>query len=101
MVINAINYAGDDKTVIVRQIVSDNLVRIEVEDHGSGISPEERDNIWDRYYKVDKNHRRAIQGTGLGLSIVQNILKLHNTKYGVNSTVGKGSVFWFELEGNY
>lgn len=101
LIINAINYAGDDKTVIVRQIVSDNLVRIEVEDHGSGISPEERDNIWDRYYKVDKNHRRAIQGTGLGLSIVQNILKLHNTKYGVNSTVGKGSVFWFELEGNY
>ena len=94
---NAINYAGDDKTVIVRQIVHGNIVRLEVEDHGQGIEENELDNIWDRYYKIDKTHRRAVQGTGLGLSIVQNILKLHNSKFGVHSTVGKGSVFWFEL----
>lgn len=94
---NAINYAGDDKEVIVRQIVHGNIVRLEVEDHGKGISEEELEYIWDRYYKVDKTHKRAVQGTGLGLSIVQNILKLHDSKFGVHSTVGKGSVFWFEL----
>ena len=98
LIINAINYAGDDKTVIVRQIVHGNVVRIEVEDHGNGIAKEELDNIWDRYYKVDKNHKRAVQGTGLGLSIVQNILELHDTKYGVHSVLGKGSTFWFELK---
>lgn len=97
LIINAINYAGDDKTVIVRQIVHGNVVHIEVEDHGNGIAKDELDNIWDRYYKVDKNHKRAIQGTGLGLSIVQNILELHGARYGVNSTIGKGSIFWFEL----
>lgn len=95
---NAINYAGEDKTVIVRQIVHGNIVRLEVEDHGQGIAGDELANIWDRYYKVDKNHRRAVQGSGLGLSIVQNILKLHNAKYGVSSTQGRGSVFWFELK---
>lgn len=98
LIINAINYSGEDKTVIVRQIVHGNIVRIEIEDHGSGIAKDELDNIWDRYYKVDKNHKRAIQGTGLGLSIVQNILKLHEAKYGVHSTLGKGSIFWFELK---
>ncbi len=95
---NAINYAGEDKTVIVRQIVRGSIVRLEVEDHGQGIDSGELDNIWDRYYKVDKNHRRAVQGSGIGLSIVQNILKLHNAKYGVSSVKGQGSVFWFELK---
>ena len=95
---NAINYSGEDKEVIVRQIVHGDILRLEVEDHGAGIAEEELQNIWDRYYKIDKNHKRAVQGTGLGLSIVQNILKLHDAKFGVNSRLGAGSVFWFELK---
>ena len=95
---NAINYAGEDKTVIVRQIVKDDIVRLEVEDHGKGISDDELDNIWERYYKVEGNHKRAVQGTGLGLSIVKNILQKHNANFGVNSNPGNGSTFWFELQ---
>ncbi len=95
---NAINYAGEDKTVIVRQIVKDNTVRIEVTDHGAGIPKDKLEYIWDRYYKVDKEHKSAIIGTGLGLSIVKKILDLHNAEYGVISTEGEGSTFWFELE---
>lgn len=95
---NAINYSGEDKEVIVRQIVHGDILRLEVEDHGAGIAEDELQNIWDRYYKIDKNHKRAVQGTGLGLSIVQNILKLHDAKFGVNSRLGAGSVFWFELK---
>ncbi len=94
---NAINYAGEDKTVIVRQIVNGDTVRLEVEDHGKGIADDEIDNIWDRYYKVDKTHKRATQGSGIGLSIVKNILKLHGARFGVSSDLGKGSIFWFEL----
>lgn len=97
LVNNAINYAGDDKTVIVTQIVKDNVVRIEVTDHGEGISAENLQYIWDRYYKVDKEHKRGVIGTGLGLSIVKGILDSHNAHYGVKSTLGKGSTFWFEL----
>lgn len=95
---NAINYTGEDKTVKVKQIVNGNIVRIEVSDSGIGIDESEIPYVWERYYKVDKNHKRAVMGTGLGLSIVKNILKLHNAKYGVNSVVGKGSTFWFELK---
>lgn len=98
LVNNAINYAGEDKTVIVKQIVKGKRVRIEVIDHGEGIAEESLPYVWDRYYKVDKTHKRAVMGTGLGLSIVKNILELHHAAYGVDSEVGKGSTFWFELD---
>lgn len=94
---NAINYCGDDKTVVVSQTVADGKVRIEVTDHGEGIAAEDLRNIWDRYYRVDKEHRSAVIGTGLGLSIAKNVLLLHNARFGVRSAKGKGSTFWFEL----
>lgn len=94
---NAINYTGEDKTVIVDQITDGSTVRISVTDTGVGIDPETLPMIWDRYYKVDKVHRRAAVGTGLGLSIVKSILEMHKATYGVDSTLGKGSTFWFEL----
>lgn len=94
---NAVNYSTDDKHILVKQIRTQNRVRVEVHDHGDGIAPEHIPYIWDRYYKVDKKHRRAITGTGLGLSIVKKIFELHGAGYGVASELGKGSVFWFEL----
>lgn len=94
---NAINYSGSDKAVAVKQIVDENVVRIEVSDNGEGIAPEDLKNIWDRYYRVDKEHKSAVIGTGLGLSIAKNVLVLHNARFGVKSTVGAGSTFWFEL----
>lgn len=95
---NAINYCGEDKTVVVSQKAADGKVRIEVEDHGEGIAAEDLRNIWDRYYRVDKEHKSAVIGTGLGLSIAKNVLLLHNARFGVRSTKGKGSTFWFELK---
>lgn len=95
---NAINYTGDDLSVTVAQTVHNGRVRISVSDTGQGIAKNELSQIWDRYYKVDKVHRRAMIGTGLGLSIVKGVLELHNATYGVESEVGKGSTFWFELD---
>lgn len=95
---NAINYIGEDKRVIVTQTLHDGLVRISVADHGEGISPENLPLIWDRYYKEDKKvHKRATVGTGIGLSIVKSVLEEHGAGYGVDSTPGEGSCFWFEL----
>ena len=99
---NAINYGGDDKFIGITQAVSKNdqgidVVRISVEDHGEGIANEELPLIWDRYYKVEKVHKRAAVGTGLGLSIVKKVLERHGASYGVESTLGEGSVFWFEF----
>lgn len=98
LLINAVNYSTDDKHIIVRQNREQNSVRVEVCDFGDGISPENIPDIWDRYYKVDKKHKRAITGTGLGLSIVKKVFELHGVGYGVKSEFGKGSVFWFRLE---
>ncbi|MGE4214235.1 MAG: ATP-binding protein [Anaerotignaceae bacterium] len=95
---NAINYTGVDKKVVIKQTVKDNKVKIEIIDTGEGIEKENIPLIWDRYFKVEKNHKRAKVGTGLGLSIVKNILELHNAAFGVESEVGKGSAFWFEME---
>lgn len=95
---NAINYTGDDKLVRVTQHMAGNdRVRISVMDSGVGIPPEQIPLIWDRYYKIDKVHRRAMIGTGLGLSIVKQILESHHTTYGVESKLGEGSTFWFEM----
>lgn len=96
---NAINYTGEDKLVRVTQTLSadGSRVRVSVIDSGAGIPPEQIPLIWDRYYKIDKVHRRAMIGTGLGLSIVKQVLEAHHTTYGVESKVGKGSTFWFEM----
>ena len=96
---NAINYTGEDRYVLVRQeIRSAGKVRVSVTDSGEGIPADQIPLIWDRYYKVDKIHKRATVGTGLGLSIVKSILEQHGDVYGVESRVGEGSTFWFEFD---
>lgn len=94
---NAINYTGDNRKVRVCLTQRDGRVLVEIIDWGDGIAPDQLPHIWDRYYKVDKVHKRAVIGNGLGLSIVKSILDAHHAAYGVNSTVGKGSTFWFSL----
>lgn len=93
---NAVNYTGDDKKVFVRQINKEKCVRIEVEDTGHGISQENINLIFDKYYRSE-NHKREVVGTGLGLSIVKAILKNHAYDFGVSSVIEKGTVFWFEI----
>jgi signal transduction histidine kinase len=75
---NAITYTGPDKSVTIRQTVTDGKVKIEVIDTGEGIAPENIPYIWDRYYKVNDSHKRAQIGTGLGLSIVKAVIERHN-----------------------
>lgn len=95
---NAITYTGEDKKILVKQTVTDKIVKIEIIDNGKGISEENLPYIWDRYYKLTGEHKRAQVGTGLGLSIVKGILELHKFKYGVISKENEGSNFWFEIE---
>ncbi len=93
---NALTYTGEDRTVRIAQITSDTRVRVEVTDSGHGIPKEQLPDIWERYYKVDAQHRRSAVGTGLGLSIVKSVLTLHGGSFGVRSS-SAGSTFWFEI----
>jgi len=95
---NAVNYAGEDKTVWVRQTTNGLNVRVEVIDNGEGVDVDILPHIWDRYYKSAKSHKRAVVGTGLGLSIVKSVMNMHpGGVYGVNTSVGEGSTFYIEL----
>lgn len=95
---NALTYTGDDRKVMIRQLATATRVRIEVTDTGAGIPREQLDLIWERYYKVDAEHKRSAVGTGLGLSIVKSIVVMHSGSYGVRSSVGNGSTFWIEFD---
>lgn len=94
---NAIKFCGDDKTVNIILKKRGKYVICKIEDHGVGIPAEELKHVWERYYKASSNMVRATEGSGLGLSIVKEILTLHKANFGVDSTVGKGTTFWFEL----
>ena len=99
LIINAIKHSGEGKrNIIVKITATQKRVKVEIIDDGVGISEEDLKHIWDRYYKASESFARKIQGSGLGLSIVKNILIKHSSDFGVESEVGKGSNFWFDLE---
>lgn len=94
---NAVNYTGEDKQIFIEQSVDDEFVKISIRDTGKGISEENMHQIFDKYYRCEKT-RREVVGTGLGLSIVKAILKKHNFPFGVQSTIGIGTTFWFKVK---
>jgi len=94
LVENALKHT-DEGQIVISAFKEEEQVCIEVSDSGTGISKEDMDFIWERFYKVDKSRNRAKGGTGLGLSIVQNIVKAHNGKVWVRSEESKGSTFGF------
>lgn len=96
---NAANYTGADKTVYIglKSSLDGTRVRFSVRDTGKGISKEALPEIWNRYYRVSENHSRPVKGTGLGLNIVKAILENHSFDFGVESEIGKGSLFWVDF----
>ncbi len=87
--------AGGQVTVKAETVENDDQpwVTIAVQDTGPGISPEEQDQIFDRFYRGSLAESGHIPGTGLGLSIVDEILRAHGGRVTVESEVGRGSTF--------
>lgn len=94
---NAINYTGENNTVTIK-ITNKESIKVEIMDTGKGIKEEDIPYIWDKYYKNKKKHKRNLVGTGLGLSIVKQILEAHNYEYGINTTINKGTTFYFYIK---
>lgn len=93
---NAINYTGEDKKVYISLKKENKDYVFSVRDTGKGIKKSEIKNIWTKYYKNDKNHKRNVVSTGIGLSIVKEVLEKHGFVYGVISREKAGSVFYFK-----
>lgn len=95
---NAIKYVDDSNGRIrISAFRVDHDVRLEVEDNGIGISKNDLERIFERFYRVDKGRSRQLGGTGLGLSIVKHIILAHKGDVEVRSRVNHGSVFSVRL----
>ena len=95
---NAIKFSGEDKTIDISLKKKGKSVRLSISDHGPGINSEDLEHIWERYYRSSSNMVRSQEGSGLGLSIVKEILTLHKCVFGVDSTLGFGTTFWFDMD---
>ncbi len=98
---NAIKFTdrGSISLKVSRASSKSRFVHIEVRDTGTGISKEDRNKLFKKFYQVQRKGLTVQEGsgTGLGLSIVKEIVKLHGGKVGVESEPGRGSTFWFTL----
>ncbi|NJD21423.1 MAG: two-component sensor histidine kinase [Melioribacter sp.] len=94
---NALKYTETGK-VDVGVVEEGSNGRIFVRDTGIGISPNEINRIFERFYRVDKDRSREMGGTGLGLAIVKHIVDAHGSKVELVSHLGKGSEFSFGLK---
>ncbi len=97
LITNAVKYT-EEGNVEVLVTEEGRFARIIVKDTGIGISEEDMNRIFERFYRVDKARSRSVGGTGLGLAIVKHIIDAHSSKVEVNSTPGIGSEFSFLLK---
>lgn len=88
---NAIKYNHKNGKVIIKVQNESSQVTLSVQDTGIGIASEHQERIFERFYRVDKSHSKAVGGTGLGLSIVKHAAKIHHAKMDVKSISGKGT----------
>lgn len=88
---NALKYSDDN--VIITMAPSDNQIAISVRDFGQGIPKEEKERIFERFYRMDKARSRNTGGTGLGLAIAKSIIHSHGGTISVDSRLGEGSTF--------
>ena len=95
---NALKYTPEGGEVTVRlRTPSATRAAFDVQDTGIGISPEDQQKVFDRFYRVDKTRSREMGGNGLGLAIAQEIVRLHNGLIDLKSEPGKGTTFTVTL----
>jgi two-component system phosphate regulon sensor histidine kinase PhoR len=96
---NAVKYSKNNNHIMVKAARHGNFARVTVIDKGIGLTEEQQEKIFDRFYRVE-DKKFLTSGLGMGLYICSEIIKTHGGNIGVNSVFGNGSSFYFELPVN-
>jgi two-component system, OmpR family, phosphate regulon sensor histidine kinase PhoR len=94
---NAVKYSPAGSLISLGAKPGGEYVTLFVRDEGVGIPAEMREMIFDRFFRLDNTDRRMVGGAGLGLALVKEIVTAHEGRVWVESTVGKGSIFYVAL----
>jgi len=98
LLFNAIKYNSPKGMVVVEcTLNSEESIRISIRDSGTGLSPEQLAQLFQPFNRLGRETGTE-EGTGIGLVVTKRLVELMGGKIGVESTVGKGSTFWFELK---
>ncbi|MBV9259446.1 MAG: PAS domain S-box protein, partial [Ktedonobacteraceae bacterium] len=95
---NALKYSPADQRVQVQLSLEGLMTRVSVRDQGPGLTVDQQQRVWDRFYQVEDPKTRGLErGLGLGLYIVRTIIAQHQGQVGIESLPGEGANFWFML----
>ena len=94
---NAVKYSPAGTRINVACLAVDGTARVSVKDEGMGISPEDKDLLFDRFYRVENKQMDNISGFGIGLYLCAEIIRRHDGKIWVESQPGEGSTFYFAI----
>lgn len=97
LISNAVKYSPKGTNIEVKCEMRNNKVYVSVKDEGIGLAPDDKNKVFDRYFRAQNNNRNHISGFGIGLYLSAEIIRCHNGEIGVDSEPGNGSKFWFTL----
>ena len=99
LVENAVKYGITEESneIIINTKDQGSKVRFEIEDHGQGITADQRERVFERFFRIQDNNTSLKEGTGLGLSIVKNLVNLMGGSVGNEKAYPEGTIFWFTL----
>ena len=101
LISNAVKYNSEAGNIDITLSEADGWITVKISDTGIGLSEEEKNHIFDRFYRVDSSRTSSVKGSGLGLSIVHEIIQRHDGTVKAASEIGTGTTFIVELPKNH
>jgi len=97
---NALKFTPENGNITINASLNVDMIKISVTDTGIGISEEDQKRLFKPFVQIDSSSSREFQGTGLGLSLVKKFIQMHKGTIWLESEVGKGTTFYFEIPVN-
>jgi signal transduction histidine kinase len=94
---NGVKYGPEGQTVTIGSEAVLDRVRVWVQDQGPGVPAGDRERVWDRFWRLERDRGTAVAGTGIGLSVVRELASLHGGRAWVETAPGGGARFVLDL----